>query len=194
MQIDRYTYDNRILNSLKLLFPNMFNTYISLHEVKQHNKPDDCWVIIHGKVYDLTKFLPYHPGSPHVILNVAGKDATHQFDDVGHSTDSLIYDLDLGCYMGILEECKGGIIERLHVWWKSKRKINLQREQVSLIHVSDRTNWFDMFKVLILGFIIVFCMISLCLTNYFKKMNLPGYYMQSENDIFEVPSWSQCFF
>lgn len=32
--------------------------------VQQHNKPDDCWVIIHGKVYDVTGFLGEHPGGP----------------------------------------------------------------------------------------------------------------------------------
>lgn len=26
-------------------------------EVKEHNKPTDLWVVIHDKVYDVTKFL-----------------------------------------------------------------------------------------------------------------------------------------
>lgn len=30
---------------------------ISLATVKEHNKPEDLWVIIENKVYDLTKFL-----------------------------------------------------------------------------------------------------------------------------------------
>lgn len=29
---------------------------ITLTEVKEHNKPDDLWCIINGKVYDLSKF------------------------------------------------------------------------------------------------------------------------------------------
>lgn len=47
----------------------------SLDEVAKHNKSDDCWVIIHGKVYDVTKFLSEHPGLQHIfiILEVAKK-------------------------------------------------------------------------------------------------------------------------
>ncbi|KAI7859964.1 hypothetical protein BDC45DRAFT_431621 [Circinella umbellata] len=53
---------------------------ISLQEVAQHNKKDDLWVILYGKVYDLTQFLPEHPGGQKIILKFAGKDATKAFE------------------------------------------------------------------------------------------------------------------
>ncbi|KAI9497419.1 FMN-dependent dehydrogenase-domain-containing protein [Zychaea mexicana] len=53
---------------------------IPLDEVAQHNKQDDLWIIIHGKVYDLTKFLPEHPGGQNIILKYAGKDGTRAFE------------------------------------------------------------------------------------------------------------------
>ena len=31
-------------------------------EIVKHDKEDDCWVVIHGKVYDITKMLPNHSG------------------------------------------------------------------------------------------------------------------------------------
>jgi len=54
-------------------------------EVKEHNKPTDLWVVIHDKVYDVTKFLNEHPGGSEVLEEAAGKNATKDFDDVDHS-------------------------------------------------------------------------------------------------------------
>ncbi len=45
----------------------------TFEDVSKHNKRDDCWMIIHGKVYDVTKFLPEHPGGEEVMLESQGK-------------------------------------------------------------------------------------------------------------------------
>ncbi len=52
----------------------------SVEEVAKHNKKDDCWVIIDGKVLDVTSFLPDHPGGEKAILLYAGRDATEEFN------------------------------------------------------------------------------------------------------------------
>ena len=31
-------------------------------EIVKHDRPGDCWVVIHGKVYDLSEFAKIHPG------------------------------------------------------------------------------------------------------------------------------------
>ncbi|EEQ98641.1 conserved hypothetical protein [Perkinsus marinus ATCC 50983] len=49
-------------------------------EVAAHNTEGDCWVIIGDDVYDVTEFLPDHPGGKKAILLFAGKDATEEFD------------------------------------------------------------------------------------------------------------------
>lgn len=52
----------------------------SMDEVSKHNKKSDCWVVLSGKVLDVTKFLSQHPGGELAILTFAGKDATAEFD------------------------------------------------------------------------------------------------------------------
>ncbi|CAM0958494.1 unnamed protein product [Alopecurus aequalis] len=59
---------------------------LTLAEVSKHSTKDDCWLVIGGKVYDVTKFLEDHPGGDDVLLSSTGKDATDDFEDVGHST------------------------------------------------------------------------------------------------------------
>ncbi|PGH15490.1 hypothetical protein AJ80_05507 [Polytolypa hystricis UAMH7299] len=51
-------------------------------EVAKHNSAESCWVVLYGKVYDVTDFLPDHPGGASIILKLAGKDATEEFDPV----------------------------------------------------------------------------------------------------------------
>jgi cytochrome b involved in lipid metabolism len=52
---------------------------ISEDEVAKHNSDTDCWVIIDGKVYDVTSFLSAHPTGPGCILELAGRDMTEAF-------------------------------------------------------------------------------------------------------------------
>ena len=64
----------------------MSKAALTLEEVSKHNTKDDCWLIIAGKVYDVTKFLEDHPGGDDVLLSSTAKDATDDFEDVGHSS------------------------------------------------------------------------------------------------------------
>ncbi|KAJ5757141.1 Cytochrome b5 [Penicillium nucicola] len=60
----------------------------TLEEVKQHNKPDDVWIVIHNKIYDVTKYLEDHPGGSAILIEVAGTDATEAFEETGHSDEA----------------------------------------------------------------------------------------------------------
>lgn len=61
---------------------------IPLEEISKHNKINDMWMAINGKVYDVTSFVDQHPGGDEVLLEYAGSDATTAFDDVGHSENA----------------------------------------------------------------------------------------------------------
>ncbi|XP_015267539.1 PREDICTED: cytochrome b5-like [Gekko japonicus] len=62
--------------------------YYKLEEIEQHKTGQSTWIILHRRVYDLTKFLEEHPGGEEVLREQAGGDATENFEDVGHSTDA----------------------------------------------------------------------------------------------------------
>ncbi|KAH7516115.1 hypothetical protein FEM48_Zijuj10G0100700 [Ziziphus jujuba var. spinosa] len=57
----------------------------TIQEASQHNSKDDCWVVIDGKVYDVSSYLDEHPGGDDVFFAVRGKDAIEEFEDAGHS-------------------------------------------------------------------------------------------------------------
>ena len=37
---------------------------VAVAEIVKHGNTSDCWVVVNGKVYDLTAFAPSHPGGP----------------------------------------------------------------------------------------------------------------------------------
>lgn len=66
---------------------------ITNEELKLHNKvkPDgkaDLWVLINGKVYDMSEFYTKHPGGPDIIEELAGKDGSQSFNDAAHPAAS----------------------------------------------------------------------------------------------------------
>lgn len=57
----------------------------TLEEVAKHNNKKTCWIIVSGKVYDVTPFLEDHPGGDEVLISSTERDATDEFEFVGHS-------------------------------------------------------------------------------------------------------------
>lgn len=48
----------------------------SMSEISKHNNKNDCWLLIDGKVYDITDFFGSHPGGNGVMEATCGTDAT----------------------------------------------------------------------------------------------------------------------
>ncbi|KAF9894437.1 hypothetical protein FE257_007940 [Aspergillus nanangensis] len=82
-------------------------------DVAQHNSRESCWVIVHGKAYDVTEFLPEHPGGQKIILKYAGKDATEEFDPI-HPPDTLDKYLDSSKHLGAVDMATVEVEEKAH--------------------------------------------------------------------------------
>lgn len=67
--------------------------------VAKHNTKDSCWVILYGNVYDVTEFLPNHPGGANIVLKLSGKDATEEYDPI-HPPGTLEDNLPKSCRLG----------------------------------------------------------------------------------------------
>jgi len=61
---------------------------IAEDEMLQHSTANDCWLVIHNQVYDLTDFAPEHPGGASLITQLCGENATEAFQRE-HTVDIL---------------------------------------------------------------------------------------------------------
>ncbi len=54
-------------------------TTYTLADIAKHAVKADCWTTINGSVYNLTSFIPNHPGGDRILV-VCGKDGTSAFE------------------------------------------------------------------------------------------------------------------
>lgn len=56
------------------------STVALMDRVPSHNSRESCWTIINGAVYDLTSWIPMHPGGERAILQLCGTDGSAKFN------------------------------------------------------------------------------------------------------------------
>ncbi|RLU26461.1 hypothetical protein DMN91_000256 [Ooceraea biroi] len=71
---------------------------VTLSELANHNKQTDAWIAIRGVVFNVTRYMNFHPGGIDELMKGVGKDATKLFDNV-HSWVN---------YQSILQKCVVG--------------------------------------------------------------------------------------
>jgi len=76
-------------------------TGITAAVVAQHNSRTSCWTSINGSVYDLTSWIPKHPGGEQAILQLCGTDGSAKFNRQ-HGGDSAKESVLAGFRVGVL--------------------------------------------------------------------------------------------
>ncbi len=67
---------------------------ITKADVESHKTSKSCYVTIGTKVYDLTEFLPDHPGGGELILEYGGRDVeTIMQDEISHTHSEAAYEI-----------------------------------------------------------------------------------------------------
>ena len=69
--------------------------------LSQHNSQNDCWISYDGKVYDITSWLPKHPGGIDRILPYCG--TADEFQNAfrkKHGTSKVSLLMQVGTFMG----------------------------------------------------------------------------------------------
>ncbi len=56
------------------------NKTYTLSQVAENNSKSSCWTIIDNNVYNITSYVPRHPGGESEILQVCGRDGTSLFN------------------------------------------------------------------------------------------------------------------
>lgn len=75
----------------------------SKKEISRHNSQEDAWVVVDGRVYDVSGFLPSHPGGLDVLDGHLGTDVS----DVLRSPD---FHRHSGTAYQILDQCCIGVL------------------------------------------------------------------------------------
>jgi cytochrome b involved in lipid metabolism len=52
---------------------------LNMAEISKHNSESDCWMLINGKVYDITSYFGNHPGGNGTMAATCGTDATDAY-------------------------------------------------------------------------------------------------------------------
>merc|ERR1719387_2193823 len=87
---------------------------VTLATLKDHTA--DNWMAIHGLVYDVNNYLGEHPGGGQILESCAGKDATFEFEEAGHTMLSR-KEVDRLVLHGVLEGFEGFVAKLIKQGW-----------------------------------------------------------------------------
>lgn len=96
--------------------------YVDEIELSKHNKVTDCWILLYDmvflikrngsyvifKVYDITRYMEFHPGGVDELMRAAGTDATELFNKIHMWVNyrSMLKSCIIGPFSGNRSNCK----------------------------------------------------------------------------------------
>ncbi len=81
---------------------NIAEVELTKEKVAQYSTAEECWTIIDGEVYDITQYLPRHPGGMDEIMQICGKDGSALFAKVSNHETSGARSILKDYYIGSL--------------------------------------------------------------------------------------------
>ena len=91
-------------------------------------------IAVHGNVYDVTDFLPIHPGGVLIVSMSAGKDCSSIFDRVGHTSNGEVMSLLSNYLIGRLSPAPKFASKELQGLWEMWRGyLNICVEAITTI-------------------------------------------------------------
>lgn len=76
---------------------------IPTHDVASHDSEQSCYVTVGPNVYNVTSFLPDHPGGGDLILQYGGKDVSDIMgDELSHTHSEVAYEILNGTLIGFV--------------------------------------------------------------------------------------------
>ncbi|KAG1663036.1 Cytochrome b5 reductase 4 [Nymphon striatum] len=119
---------------------------VTPEELAKHNKPGDAWICLKGRVYNVSRYLDYHPGGPDELLRGVGRDATDLFNEVHRWVN----------FESMLRKCVvGKLVAPLKASVKGKKQVNTDSKNslfaspifspptLSKNNPSPRLDWFQ---------------------------------------------------
>ena len=84
--------------------------------LRLHSTSDACWIVIDGRVLDVTSYLGRHPGGVESISRLAGRDATRAFAAARHSQAAIwqCRDYDIGAVHDAVQLRKAAVVTARH--------------------------------------------------------------------------------
>lgn len=123
-------------------------------EIQEHNRLEDCWIVVQGKVYDVTAWVPRHPGGK-TLVSGAGREST-----------AFMYSYHPRYVMEMLQQYYIGDVDGYDNYYKWESKFYSTMKARVEKYVKDnnltRDSMFMYFKT--------FCIVLLWATSYYFGM------------------------